>query len=106
MLKWDWYGFDKKRFRTRYVEHVFFHPVGSEGHVMHSSVSKARIVDTLFFMLGWHRYGFYKNHTGTRYAKLVVWHLVAYVGHTVHCSASEARKIDNIFHAQVGPVRI
>jgi hypothetical protein len=27
MLGWNWYGYDKKRTRIRYVELVFLHPV-------------------------------------------------------------------------------
>jgi hypothetical protein len=41
MLRWDWYGFDKKRIGTRYTELVFLHPVGYAGHVVHSAVSEA-----------------------------------------------------------------
>jgi hypothetical protein len=41
MLQWDQYGFDKKRFRTRYAKLVFLHPVGSVGHVVHSGASGA-----------------------------------------------------------------
>jgi hypothetical protein len=39
MLKWDWYEFDKKRVGTRYAELLFLLPVGSTGHVVHSSAS-------------------------------------------------------------------
>jgi hypothetical protein len=34
MLRWDLYEFDKKYVGTRYVELVFLHLVGSEGHVV------------------------------------------------------------------------
>jgi hypothetical protein len=43
--------------KTRYVELVFLHPVGSAGHVVHSSMSRTQNIDALFFMLGWDRYG-------------------------------------------------
>jgi hypothetical protein len=34
---------------------VFSHPVGSVGHVMHSSASRERNVDALFFKVRWAR---------------------------------------------------
>jgi hypothetical protein len=71
MLRWYRYGFYKKRIRTHYVELVFFHPVGSTGHVVYSSASGAQNSDTLFFMLGWAQCGFDKKRVGTRYAELV-----------------------------------
>jgi hypothetical protein len=40
MLRWDRYGFDKKRFTTHYAELVFFHPLGYVGHVVHSGASE------------------------------------------------------------------
>jgi hypothetical protein len=39
MLRWDWYGFNKKLIGTRYAERLFLHPLGSVGHVVHSSAS-------------------------------------------------------------------
>jgi hypothetical protein len=51
-LRWDRYGFDKKRFRTCYAELVFLHPVGYVRHVVHSGASEVRNVDTIIFMLG------------------------------------------------------
>jgi hypothetical protein len=70
-LRWDPYGFDKKRFRTCYAELVFLHPVGSAGHIVHSSASEVRNVDTIFFMLGWDWYGFHKNCAGSCYVELL-----------------------------------
>jgi hypothetical protein len=75
-LRWAWYGFDKKRFRTCFAELVFLHPVGSTGHVVHSGASQVRIVDTIFFNLGWDRYGFHKNCAGTHYIELLFLHPV------------------------------
>jgi hypothetical protein len=40
MLRWERYGFDKKLTRTCYAEIVFLQPVGYEGHVVHSGVSR------------------------------------------------------------------
>jgi hypothetical protein len=39
MLGWDQCGFHKKRARTRDVELVLLHPVGSVSHVVHFGVS-------------------------------------------------------------------
>jgi hypothetical protein len=51
MLGWDRYGYDKKRAKTCYAELVFLHPMGSAGHVVHSSASGARNIDALIFKL-------------------------------------------------------
>jgi hypothetical protein len=65
----------KERVGTRYAEHVFFHLVGSVGHVVHSSASGVR---------------FPKKRTRTSYAELVFMHPVGSVGHVVHCGTSWA----------------
>jgi hypothetical protein len=56
MLGWDQYGFDRKRIRTRYVELVFLHPVGSAGHVVHFVAFTSSNINALFFMLEWDHY--------------------------------------------------
>jgi hypothetical protein len=40
MPGWEWYGLDKKYATTMYAELVFLHPVGSAGHVKHSTESR------------------------------------------------------------------
>jgi hypothetical protein len=67
---------------------VFFHPVGSVSHVVHSGVAGARNGNVLFFMLGWDRYVFDKKRVGTRYAELVFLHPVGSAGQVVHSGAS------------------
>jgi hypothetical protein len=90
MMGWDRCGFHKKRVRTRYVELVSLHAVGSAGDVILSGAYSLQIVDTLFFMLKWDWCGFHKKRTGTRYAKLVFLHPVGSACHVVHSCASGA----------------
>jgi hypothetical protein len=97
MLRWDMYGYDKKRARTHYAELVFLHPMGSAGHVMHSGASGARNIDALFFMFWWDPYRYDKKRFGTRYAKHVFLHSMGSAGHIVHSGASGAQNVDALF---------
>jgi hypothetical protein len=94
MLGWDRYALDKKRVRTRYAEHVFLHPVGAAGHVVHSDASGVQNVDALFFVLGWDRYGFDTKRTRACYAELVFLHMVGAAGRIVH---SGTPNVDALF---------
>jgi hypothetical protein len=71
------------RTRTRYVELVFFPPMGYAGHIVHSGASVTQNINTIFFMLGWARYRFLKKGVRTRDTELVLLHLVGYAGHVV-----------------------
>jgi hypothetical protein len=94
MLGWDQYRFHKKRARTRYAELVFFHPLGSAGHIVHSGASGARNAHTIYFMLGWAQCGFHKKRVETRYTEFVFLDLVGSAGHLVH---SCVQNIDALF---------
>jgi hypothetical protein len=88
MLRWDRYGFDKKRAGICNTKLMLLHPLGYVGHVVHFGIYGARNGDALFLMLGWDRYGFDKKHAGTRYAEHVFLHPVGSVGDVVHSGAS------------------
>jgi hypothetical protein len=107
MLRWDRYGFDKKRFRTHYAELVFLHPFGYVGHIVHSGASEVQNVDTLFFMHGWDRYGIHKYCVGTRYTELLFFASGGICGSRgAFWCIRRANHRHNIFQGQVGPVRI
>jgi hypothetical protein len=89
ILGWDRYGLQKKGAGTRYAELVFLYPVGSAGHVVHSSAFGMGNIDAILFILGWVRYSFHKKHVGSRYSELVFLHPAGYVDHVVHFGAFE-----------------
>jgi hypothetical protein len=64
MLEWDRYGFNKMRTRIRYSELVFFNPMGSVGHVVHSITFAVRNINALFCKLRWDKYRFDKKALG------------------------------------------
>jgi hypothetical protein len=64
---------------------------------VHSGVSRAQNVDTLFFVLGWDQYGFHKKHVGACYAELYFLHPVGSAYHVVYSVASGAQNADALF---------
>jgi hypothetical protein len=66
---------------------VFLHLVATTDHIVHFVASRARNVDTLFFMLGWDWYRFEKKHAGTSYDELVFLHPVGSTDHVVPSGA-------------------
>jgi hypothetical protein len=83
----------------------FLHPVGSAGLVMHSSVSEARNVETLFFMLRWDRYGFHNNRAGTHCAEPVFFSFgrICWSRSAFRCVRVAKRRC-TIFQVREGPV--
>jgi hypothetical protein len=76
MLQCAQCGSHKERSRICYTDLVFLQPDGSEGHIVHSSASRARNVDTLFVMQGWAWCSSHKKRAGKHDVKLVFLHLV------------------------------
>jgi hypothetical protein len=72
-------------------------PVGPAGHIVHSSASRARIVEAQFFILGWDRYGFHKKCAGTCSIELMFLPPVRSASHIVQSGASEAQNADALF---------
>jgi hypothetical protein len=73
------------------------HPVGSAGHIVHSSASRVQNINVLFFMLGWELYGFHKKRARSHYTELVFLYPVGSVGHVTHSSGAGMRKVDALF---------
>jgi hypothetical protein len=87
MLMWDPNEFNKKDVGTRYVELLFWHPLGSAVLVVHPGASGTRNINAQFFCDRVGRCGFHKKRGGTHYSELVLLHLVRFVGHVVHSGA-------------------
>jgi hypothetical protein len=68
---------------------VFYHSVGSVGHVVHSVASGARNIDAIIFLHGWDRYGLHKRGAETRYARHVFLQLVGSVCQVVHSGVTQ-----------------
>jgi hypothetical protein len=83
--------------RTRYIELVFFHPVGFVGHVVDSGVSGVQNVIALLFIFEWDRFGFDKKKAGTHYAELVFLNLVGSARYIVLSDGSGAQNGDALF---------
>jgi hypothetical protein len=95
----------QKHARTCHTDHVFLHPVGSVGHLVHSGTFGARNIAAQFLMLGWDLYGFHKKHVRTSYTEFIFLHPVGCVGQVLHSGASEVMW-KHYFDAREGPVQI
>jgi hypothetical protein len=76
--------FPQKARRDTLCQTCFFHSARSVGHVVHSGVSKAQNIGTLFFVLGRAQCGFQKMCTQTLDSKIVFLHPVRYACQAVH----------------------
>jgi hypothetical protein len=107
MLGSDRYGFPKRSASGHhYVELVFLHPLGSVGHLVHSSVLGLQNIEALFFMLRWDRYGFYKKCDGTCYVERVFLSGGICGSRGVFQCIRRVKRRCTYFHARVGTVRI
>jgi hypothetical protein len=84
----DWYGFDKKLIGSRYAKLVFLHPVGSVGHVVHSSSASGHETSTHYFSYsGWTGKDSTKSAPEHVLPNLFFLHLVGSARHVVHSGA-------------------
>jgi hypothetical protein len=88
ILWWAQCRFNEKRAGTRYVELVFFHSVGSAGHIVHYGAPECETSMHYFSYSGGAGMVSTKKRIKTHYAELVFLHLVGSVGHIVHRSVS------------------
>jgi hypothetical protein len=102
MLGWDRYRFNKKHVGTCYAELLFFHPLRSAGHVVHS-VAPGHETSTHYCSCWWDRFGFNKKRAETRYAELVILYSMGTAGHVVHSGAFGVRNVDALFFMLGGP---
>jgi hypothetical protein len=85
-----------------YGKFAFLHLVVSASHVVRSDASRARNVNTLFFMLEWDWCCFHKKRIRTIYVELVFLHPVGHVGHVVHSGASGVPTLWHYFSCSCG----
>jgi hypothetical protein len=93
---WAQCRFHKKRVRTRYAEPLFLYLVESAHHRVHSGVSGARNVDTIFQARVGPMQITQKEHRDTLRQTCVL-HPVGSTVHILYSSAPGARDVDPVF---------
>jgi hypothetical protein len=89
-------NFHLKCVRTRYVELVFLHPVGSAGHVLHCGASEKRNVEALFLGSPGTVMGFIKRPPGHVTPNLC-FASSGIFGHVLHFGVSGSRNVNTLF---------
>jgi hypothetical protein len=106
MLRWTRCSFHKKHTGTHYAKLVYLHPVGSAGHIVHSSASGPRNIDALFFLLRWGRCGFRKKACCDTLRRTCVFVSGGICGsHSAFQCIWAVKRGHTIFHAQVDSVQ-